>query len=53
MEKKVVDYMLVRETDEEALDDLVTGFLERRWQPYGSPFVDEDGDDCQAMVRYE
>ena len=23
------------------------------WQPWGSPFRDKNGDDCQAMVRYE
>tara|TARA_Y100000310_G_C20574296_1_gene759692 strand:+ start:1095 stop:1271 length:177 start_codon:yes stop_codon:yes gene_type:complete len=58
MDKRIVNYCLkTKDTlikdDPKTIAMVVTELIEDGWQPFGSPFVDEDGQDCQAMVKYE
>jgi RNA processing factor Prp31 len=33
--------------------EMPKALIKEGWQPYGSPYIDKDGCDCQAMVKYE
>ena len=61
MDKKIMDYRLVK-SPYPSKEESATPFAEQvscwiksgeGWQPYGSLFVNEEGKDTQAMVRYE
>lgn len=33
--------------------EMPKALIKEGWQPYGSPYIDKEGRDCQAMVKYE
>lgn len=39
-------------TVEQTIEEGVNALIEQGWQPYGSPYVGQDGYPSQAMVRY-
>lgn len=45
---KIVDYKMFNMTEKNPKELIAQG-----WQPFGSPYIDEEGYDCQAMVKYE
>ena len=54
--KIITEYSIVSEYSLEELEDVVTGWIKLKWQPYGGLFVTPDEKDClycQAMVIYE
>lgn len=45
---KIIDYIMFDLTCE-----MPRALIKEGWQPYGSPYIDKNGHDCQAMVKYE
>ena len=50
---KITDYKIVFPTNNEDMELRVNHSLSEGWQPYGSPYVDRNGKEKQAMVKYE
>lgn len=44
---KIIDYIMFDLTCE-----MPRALIKEGWQPYGSPYIDKNGHDCQAMVKY-
>lgn len=56
MNKKIVDYILVRARFDWALSSILCKEMENGWQPLGAPFIDKSLFKkvwVQAMVKYE
>lgn len=53
--KQIIEYTTIRESNFESLDMKVNELIEQGFQPFGSPYVTDNGDflACQAMVKYE
>ncbi len=52
---KIVDYLTVSGSNSKAkhLRNNVCSYLDQGWQPYGYPYLDRNGTEKQAMVKYE
>ena len=52
---KIVEYFILTETKNEQLYEMVEHFLklDKGWQPYFGPYLDRNGKERQAMVKYE
>ena len=50
---KIVEYMILIEQRNSPLSLQVTTMLVDGYQPYGYPYLDRNGTEKQAMVKYE
>ena len=50
---KIIDYTIVQSTKNTTLAQAVREAMESGWQPYGYPYLDKNGNEKQAVVRYE
>lgn len=50
---KVIDYGTVTATKNTPLCDGVQALITIGWQPYGNPYLDRNGVEKQAVVKYE
>lgn len=48
--ERVQSYGLISESKKEEFERLINQFLECGWTLYGSPFADQEGKYCQAIV---
>ena len=55
MNKKILEYFTVVDTDIKGLDKQVNSLVKDDYQPYGNPYVvpGEKVQFCQAIVMYE
>ena len=50
---KIVDYDLLANTRNVPLEEIVSNRIKQGWQPYGSPYLDRNGVEKQAVVLHE
>ena len=50
---KIIDYEILSSGKKETLSMVVKAYLKNAWQPYKRPYLDKNGRQCQAMVKYE
>lgn len=48
---KVIEYEIVVQPQIESLERCVKLYLNEDWELYGFPFVDNEGDYCQAFIK--
>jgi len=55
MNKKILEYFTATDTDVKGLDKQVDAYVQRGYEPYGSPYVvpGEKVLICQAIIRYD
>jgi CYTH domain-containing protein len=53
MDRKIVEYKIVIESQEKILAKNVSEHIKKWWQPFGTPIVDKYNYGMQAMVKYE
>ena len=51
MEYTIVSSLNVTGSNVVVLKNNVNELLEEGWKLYGSPFLDKDGDICQALIK--
>jgi hypothetical protein len=50
---KIIDYDVLTASKNHSLQDCVCRLISAGWQPYGNPYLDRNGVEKQAMVKYE
>lgn len=56
MDKKIINYKILREIGLSGLETSVRNFMEKEWQPLGTPFFSPLGRGnnwCQVVVKYK
>lgn len=53
MMNKIIEYNILSSTKNASLTEKVTEYISYGWQPYWSVYLDKNGVENQAIVRYE